>query len=90
MLNVSADGMDDVSGDCAAGWYCTGKSFEDKPTPPVNATDLPDCVCPAADYVGGQCWPGTFCPAGSNFPTQCTKGMYCDVSVNVALILTDI
>lgn len=78
---ISADGMEAPSGNCSAGWYCTGRSFEKQPTPPVNATDLPDCVCPTANYTGGQCWPGTFCPEGSNYPIQCTEGMYCDVSI---------
>lgn len=74
--------MESPSGDCTAGWYCTGRSYEREPTAPANSTDLADCVCPAANYSGGKCWPGTYCPVGSAYPTDCDEGMYCDVSEN--------
>ena len=48
-----------------------------QPVTTYNATNLPDCSCPDANYTGGQCWPGTYCPEGSYYPISCDLGMYC-------------
>lgn len=43
-----------------------------------NYTSIDVCTCPANNYTGGKCQPGSFCPEGSSAPTSCTAGMYCD------------
>ena len=45
---------------------------------PGNASVISDCSCPAANYTGNKCYPGTYCPAGSVAPVDCTAGWYCD------------
>lgn len=44
-----------------------------------NGTNLSDCTCPAMNYTGGRCWPGTYCPSGSNYPVPCDGGKYCSL-----------
>ena len=48
-----------------------------EPVTTGNETSLSECSCPAVNYTGGRCWPGTFCPSGSYYPVPCTGGMYC-------------
>ncbi|XP_071958738.1 uncharacterized protein [Antedon mediterranea] len=71
------DGQDAPSGNCSAGWYCTGGSYQEMPLTTANATDLSECTCPLANYTGGKCWPGTYCPSGSPYPVSCDEGYYC-------------
>ncbi|KAI8480901.1 hypothetical protein Bbelb_413740, partial [Branchiostoma belcheri] len=71
------DGQEQPTGNCSAGWYCTGGSYLDKPLPHSNATDLSECTCPLVNYTGGKCWPGTYCPSGSPYPVSCDEGSYC-------------
>ena len=40
----SADGVDSPTDICSAGWFCTGRLYEEKPTSRVNSTDLTDCM----------------------------------------------
>ena len=75
--SVSVDGLSATSGECSAGWFCTGGSYMAQPVTLDNATSLPDCSCPAANFTGGRCWPGTYCPNGTANPLACTLGMYC-------------
>ena len=74
---MADDGMSDPSGNCSAGWFCTGGSYMSQPVEPVNATSIPDCSCPDANFTGGKCWPGTYCPIGSSYPVSCDLGKYC-------------
>lgn len=76
-LCVVVDGLYEPTGDCNAGWYCTGGSYMAEPHTAGNATDLSECTCPLVNYTGGQCWPGTYCPTGAHYPLPCTPGQYC-------------
>lgn len=69
--------MSSTSGNCSAGWYCTGGSYMAEPVTSGNETSLSECSCPSVNYTGGRCWPGTYCPTGSYYPVPCTGGMYC-------------
>ncbi|CAH1797039.1 unnamed protein product, partial [Owenia fusiformis] len=71
------DGMSATSGDCSAGWYCTGGSFQNQPIASSNVSDWSDCSCPNLNYTGGRCYPGYYCPIGSHFPVSCDGGSYC-------------
>ena len=48
----TADGLDAPSGNCTAGWYCTGGSYMAEPVTTDNATDLSECTCPLVNYTG--------------------------------------
>ena len=69
--------MSSPSGNCSAGWYCTGGSYMAQPLTTDNATSPSECTCPLANYTGGKCWPGTYCPSGVPYPVSCDEGMYC-------------
>ena len=69
--------MSATSGNCSAGWFCTGNSYMSMPITTGNATSASECSCPAANYTGGKCWSGTYCPSGSPYPVPCKGGMYC-------------
>ena len=43
-----------------------------------NFTDIDVCMCPANNYTGGKCQPGTYCPSGSSAPVLCIGGQYCE------------
>ena len=43
-----------------------------------NYTDIDVCMCPANNYTGGRCHPGTYCPSGSSAPVLCIAGQYCE------------
>ena len=43
-----------------------------------NYTDIDVCMCPANNYTGGRCQPGTYCPSGSSAPVLCIAGQYCE------------
>jgi len=73
----AADGLGTPTGNCSGGWYCTGMSYQAMPVDEGNATDPAMCSCPAGNYTGGECWPGTYCPPGANYPVQCDGGHYC-------------
>ena len=73
---LAAAGLADPTGNCSAGWYCTGQSYMAQPINPANSTNM--CSCPDTNFTGGECWPGTFCPSGANYPVNCTGGYYCD------------
>ena len=45
---------------------------------PGNASVISDCTCPAVNYTGNRCPPGTYCPAGASRPLDCDPGYYCD------------
>ena len=62
---------------CSPGWYCTGRSSSAKPRLVSEYCNSSHCSCPAANYTGGKCWPGTFCPSSSSYPESCTPGQYC-------------
>ena len=74
----AVDGLSAPTGNCSAGWFCTGGSWMAEPTAADNTTDLATCSCPDANYTGGRCWPGSYCPAGSAYPLACSYGQYCD------------
>lgn len=77
----SADGLSSPSGNCSAGWYCTGRSYMTMPTFSDTASaNISSCSCPLTNYTGGRCWPGTFCPEGSPYPVDCTPGQYCSIT----------
>ncbi|XP_070551431.1 multiple epidermal growth factor-like domains protein 6 [Ptychodera flava] len=71
------DGLEQPTGNCSEGWYCTGGSYTSKPLPFSNATDISECTCPLVNYTGGRCWPGTYCEGGASYPVECDEGMYC-------------
>ena len=48
----SVDGLAAPTGNCSAGWYCTGSAFMSQPFTPLNATTLPSCSCPLTNYTG--------------------------------------
>ena len=58
----NGDGLLEPTGDCAAGWYCSGGAYIDKPSPHVNSTTLysTNYSCPvyALNNTGGICEPG--------------------------------
>ncbi|XP_077985306.1 uncharacterized protein LOC144439946 [Glandiceps talaboti] len=72
------EGLFEPSGNCSAGWFCTGGSWNAKPLPLGNATDLSMCTCPNVDYTGNRCPPGYFCPEASTHALDCTPGWYCE------------
>ena len=72
------DGLAQPTGNCSAGWFCTGGSWQAQPSEAGNATDVNSCSCPAGNYTGGRCWPGTYCPEGNTYPLACSLGSYCD------------
>lgn len=71
------EGLERPTDYCSPGWYCTRRSSSDKPQPIVDYCNASHCSCPAGNYTGGKCWPGTFCPMGSSYPMSCTPGRYC-------------
>ena len=54
-------GLTEPSGDCNAGYYCSGNS----------STAMPSGV------GGDQCQAGYYCPAGAYQPITCDPGSYC-------------
>ncbi|XP_077105722.1 uncharacterized protein LOC143764221 isoform X2 [Ranitomeya variabilis] len=54
-------GLAAPSGECAAGFYCTGRAKTSKPTDALQGN-----ICP----------PGTFCPNGSQHPQLCPAGTF--------------
>ncbi|EDV25654.1 uncharacterized protein TRIADDRAFT_55968 [Trichoplax adhaerens] len=71
------DGLSQPTGNCSAGYYCNGWSYQSTPIQYSNATDISQCSCPTTNYTGGRCWPGTYCPEGSGYPKACDPGFYC-------------
>ena len=71
-----ADGLTIPTWKCTGGWFCTGQSTRAMPVPYSNAMDQSKCSCPVTNYMGGECWPGTYCPAGINYPIACDGGYY--------------
>jgi hypothetical protein len=62
---VATAGLSAVSGSCAPGFACFGRSVE---------------AAPLDSVTGAPCEIGTFCPAGSGAFQNCTPGMYCDAA----------
>lgn len=56
-------GLSAPTGDCAAGYYCSGASITSKP--------------PESSSYGGICRRGQFCPEKSTSAQACTGGYYC-------------
>jgi len=77
VLVLAADGLSEPTGNCSGGWYCTGTSYQSMPIDTGNTTDPSMCSCPAGNYTGGICWPGTYCAAGTSYPEPCMGGYYC-------------
>ncbi|XP_033646870.1 uncharacterized protein LOC117306372 isoform X1 [Asterias rubens] len=77
-MYCEGEGLDQPTGNCSEGWFCTGGAVTSTPLPTGNASVISDCSCPAANYTGNKCYPGTYCPAGSVAPVDCTAGWYCD------------
>jgi hypothetical protein len=46
------------TGTCAAGWYCSGGAYSDKPTTYVNSSSSIDCPIYSLNETGGVCLPG--------------------------------
>jgi hypothetical protein len=70
-----------VTGKCAAGYYCTGRSSQKRPSyigeTPFVQRNL-TCTCPLdGGTTGGECPLGHYCPEGSALPTPCNGGSYC-------------
>ena len=76
----SSPGLSTPSGNCSAGFFCTGGSDTATPLPSVNETIsyVSQCSCQEAASPGGKCWPGFYCPEGSSCPTPCSSGSYCE------------
>ncbi|XP_071958404.1 uncharacterized protein [Antedon mediterranea] len=77
-MYCQGEGLERPTGNCSAGWFCTGGAWDSMPSPPGNATIISDCTCPAVNYTGNICPPGTYCPSGSPAPIDCDYGQYCD------------
>ena len=74
------DGLAEPSGDCDAGWYCTGGAIQ--PTPVrIGVPDVKHntCACAANNQpTGGVCPSGHYCPDnGTTAPTVCDGGSFC-------------
>ncbi|XP_071497013.1 uncharacterized protein [Diadema antillarum] len=77
-MYCEGEGLPMPSGNCSAGWFCTGGSSSSTPLPPGNASVISDCTCLSVNYTGNRCPPGTYCPSGSSRPIDCHPGFYCD------------
>ena len=65
----SSSGLHEVTGPCAAGYYCTvGAQLSTHDTIP--------------DLTGGQCPEGHYCPENTAYPIQCPAGTYMSSSAN--------
>ncbi|XP_033122761.1 uncharacterized protein LOC117121631 [Anneissia japonica] len=76
-MYCQGEGLEEPTGNCSAGWFCTGGAWDSMPLPPGNSTVIADCTCPAVNYTGNKCPPGTYCPEGSSAPVDCDYGKYC-------------
>ena len=63
------NGLPWPSGQCEAGFYCSGGSN----------TSRPDTVT----STGGPCPAGSYCPEGSSLPRPCEAGTYTSISIQV-------
>ncbi|XP_072343857.1 uncharacterized protein [Scyliorhinus torazame] len=82
--HCNESGLTEPSGLCAPGYYCTGGSTTDKPTPNhltwnVSSNSTSEYKwCPEQYYsMGGLCPAGHYCPPGSPSPVPCDGGKYC-------------
>lgn len=57
-MYCAGDGLAVPTDICAAGWYCSGGAYSNKPTPFVNSTSSVDCPIYSLNETGGQCDPG--------------------------------
>jgi len=64
LRNTSVCSLSILTGQCAAGWYCSGGAALAWPNSTTGG--------------GGQCATGFYCPAGSLAPVPCDPGKYCD------------
>ena len=67
------------TGNCSAGFYCSGNASVFAPTFFVGDGDAAD----TDPSTGGVCPPGTYCPAGSANATICPRGHFCPTQSSV-------
>ncbi|WAR13008.1 hypothetical protein MAR_027188 [Mya arenaria] len=87
----SMDMLDAVTGNCSAGYYCTGNSTTDHPTgtggyycPAGQITSTPSSYeCPAGYFCvtgvspeADECPVGHYCPEGTVQPVHCPNGTF--------------
>lgn len=57
-MYCAGHGLAVPTGTCAAGWYCSGGAYSDKPTTYVNSSSSIDCPIYSLNETGGVCLPG--------------------------------
>ncbi|XP_072885876.1 uncharacterized protein [Hemitrygon akajei] len=72
------NGLSTPSGNCSAGWFCTGGASTSKPLSSGKLLSSSNCGNPESVSSGNRCPLGSFCPEGSSLPQKCTAGYYCD------------
>ena len=80
----SVAGLSAVSGQCKAGYYCSGGSSTSQPLSPSSAGSGDLCTtghyCPKGSIQPQKCPLGSYMPTvGAGNCTACTAGKYCGV-----------
>jgi hypothetical protein len=77
-------GLTKPSGNCSAGYFCSGGAADaiastcDVRTAMCDASDCANLQSKVPGSCGGQCPQGSYCPDGASSPILCPPGHYCD------------